>query len=81
MARVCFCVLRTNRTREAEGDFCGLPMRRDEGRIVDPPLVFKRVFLGDERRTLDGENLRRALKKGSFERWRTESGVERTERR
>ncbi|GFV16291.1 hypothetical protein TNCV_1670961 [Trichonephila clavipes] len=38
-------------------------MRRDEGRIVDPPLVFKRVFLGDERRDLDGENLGRALKK------------------
>ncbi|GFU19279.1 hypothetical protein TNCV_1087581 [Trichonephila clavipes] len=25
-------------------DFCGLPMIRDEGRVVDPPLVFKRVF-------------------------------------
>ncbi|GFV80702.1 hypothetical protein TNCV_4618641 [Trichonephila clavipes] len=43
-ARKCICVLHMNRTREAEGDFCGLPMRRDEGRIVDPPLVFKRVF-------------------------------------
>ncbi|GFW64209.1 hypothetical protein TNCV_709141 [Trichonephila clavipes] len=28
MARVCICVLRTNRTREAERDFCGLPIRR-----------------------------------------------------
>ncbi|GFT27469.1 hypothetical protein TNCV_1275661 [Trichonephila clavipes] len=27
--RVCICVLRTNRTREAERDFCGLPMRRE----------------------------------------------------
>ncbi|GFX97319.1 hypothetical protein TNCV_1076901 [Trichonephila clavipes] len=40
--RVCICVLRTNSTREAEGDFCGLPMRRDEERVVDPPLVFKK---------------------------------------
>ncbi|GFV52192.1 hypothetical protein TNCV_5071131 [Trichonephila clavipes] len=23
-------------------------MRRDEGRVVDPPLVFKRAFLGDQ---------------------------------
>ncbi|GFS66185.1 hypothetical protein TNCV_2511261 [Trichonephila clavipes] len=60
-ARVCICVLRTNRTREAEGDFCGLPMRRDEGRVVDPPLVFKKGFLRDERKALDGENERRAL--------------------
>ncbi|GFV40146.1 hypothetical protein TNCV_1533941 [Trichonephila clavipes] len=43
-ARECICVLRTNRTREAEGDFWGLTMRRDKGRVVDPPLVFKRVF-------------------------------------
>ncbi|GFV31432.1 hypothetical protein TNCV_134711 [Trichonephila clavipes] len=43
-ARECICVLRTNRTSEAEGDFWGLPMRRDERRVVDPPLVFKRVF-------------------------------------
>ncbi|GFT77627.1 hypothetical protein TNCV_3146161 [Trichonephila clavipes] len=56
----CFCVLRTNRTREAEGDFCGLPMRKDEGRVVDPPLVFK-MFLGDRRRSLERKNLRRAL--------------------
>ncbi|GFV49103.1 hypothetical protein TNCV_236371 [Trichonephila clavipes] len=62
-AQECICVLCTNRTREALGDFCGLPMRRDEGRVVDPPLVFKKGFLGDERRALDGENLGRALKK------------------
>ncbi|GFV70959.1 hypothetical protein TNCV_2355031 [Trichonephila clavipes] len=62
-ARECICVLRTNRTREVEGDFCGLPMRRDEGRVVDPPLVFKKIFLGDEMRALDGYNLRSALKK------------------
>ncbi|GFT17135.1 hypothetical protein TNCV_4738551 [Trichonephila clavipes] len=43
-SRVCICVLRMNRTREAEADFCGLPMRRDEGHVVDPPLVFKKGF-------------------------------------
>ncbi|GFU28109.1 hypothetical protein TNCV_4173121 [Trichonephila clavipes] len=68
-ARVCICVLRTDMTREAERDFCVLPISRDEGR------VFKRVFSGDEvepcpelrelgRRTLDLENGRRALKEG-----------------
>ncbi|GFX59678.1 hypothetical protein TNCV_3754431 [Trichonephila clavipes] len=60
-------------TREGERDFCGLSKRRDEGRVVDPPLVFKKGVLGvrkralegeNERRVLDRENLRRALKKG-----------------
>ncbi|GFY12882.1 hypothetical protein TNCV_3074421 [Trichonephila clavipes] len=84
MSRECFCVLRTNWTGEADEDFCGLPMKRDDWRVVDPPLVFKMGSLGDERRALYGENLRRALKKRSFgllRLWRTESGVERTERR
>ncbi|GFU77502.1 hypothetical protein TNCV_3498751 [Trichonephila clavipes] len=79
-ARECICVLRTNRIREAEGDFCGLPMRRSEGCVVDPPLVFKRGFLGDERRDLDGENLRRAREKKRLGRWRIEIAVERKER-
>ncbi|GFV93739.1 hypothetical protein TNCV_366401 [Trichonephila clavipes] len=61
-------------TRKAKGDFCDLPMRRDEGRVVDSPLVFKRGLGGGEgRRALDRENLRRALKK---ETW-TEIRVER----
>ncbi|GFU38950.1 hypothetical protein TNCV_1753621 [Trichonephila clavipes] len=34
-----------NRIRRAERDFGGLPKRRDAGRVVDPPLVFKRGFL------------------------------------
>ncbi|GFV02071.1 hypothetical protein TNCV_3479981 [Trichonephila clavipes] len=58
--RECICVSLKNRTREAEGDFCGLPMRRDEGRVMD----FKRSFFRRRRRALDGENLTRALKKG-----------------
>ncbi|GFW46988.1 hypothetical protein TNCV_3486001 [Trichonephila clavipes] len=41
-------------------NFCDLPIRRDERRVVDPPLVFKRVFSGDEKTrerkpALDGE--------------------------
>ncbi|GFU26247.1 hypothetical protein TNCV_5106571 [Trichonephila clavipes] len=63
-ARECFCVLHKNRTREATKDrLCGLPIRRDEGRVVDPPLVFKKRFLQMER-TRDREDLMRALKKG-----------------
>ncbi|GFT09369.1 hypothetical protein TNCV_5062351 [Trichonephila clavipes] len=62
---VTIVTLRTNRTREAERDFWGLPMRMDEGRVVDPPLVFKKgFFLQETRRVRDGENLRSALKEG-----------------
>ncbi|GFW42106.1 hypothetical protein TNCV_1905641 [Trichonephila clavipes] len=42
--QVCIGVLCANRPREAERDFCDLPIRKDEGRVMDPPLVFKRVF-------------------------------------
>ncbi|GFU18842.1 hypothetical protein TNCV_1085801 [Trichonephila clavipes] len=68
-ARVCICVLRTNRTREAERDFCDLPIRRDEERVVNQPLVFKRFFF----RRREGEPNpgsreleRRALKKETW---------------
>ncbi|GFT90826.1 hypothetical protein TNCV_3863801 [Trichonephila clavipes] len=92
-ARVCIGVLRTNRTREAERDFCGLPIRRDEGRVVDPPLVFKRVFSGDEeeepcpgsreleRRALFGNVPRKNLGWRQLEESAKEIGVERKERR
>ncbi|GFX76618.1 hypothetical protein TNCV_3163361 [Trichonephila clavipes] len=57
-ARVCFGVLCANQTREVKRDFCDLPMRRNEGRVVNIPLVFKRVLFqgkeekeGRERRT------------------------------
>ncbi|GFT21360.1 hypothetical protein TNCV_3816411 [Trichonephila clavipes] len=61
--RECICVLPTNMTREAEGRL-SWPVN-EKGRWVwcGPTLVFKKVFLGDRRRPLDGENLRRALKK------------------
>ncbi|GFU08920.1 hypothetical protein TNCV_1318071 [Trichonephila clavipes] len=31
-------------------DFCDLPIRRDEGRVVNTPLVFKRVLFQEKRR-------------------------------
>ncbi|GFY18852.1 hypothetical protein TNCV_3875401 [Trichonephila clavipes] len=43
-ARVCFGVLCANRTREVKRDFGDLPIRRSEGRVVNTPLVFKRVL-------------------------------------
>ncbi|GFV74898.1 hypothetical protein TNCV_1041361 [Trichonephila clavipes] len=42
-ARVCFGVLCANQTREVKRDFCDLPMRRNEGRVVNTPLVFRGV--------------------------------------
>ncbi|GFT05341.1 hypothetical protein TNCV_123661 [Trichonephila clavipes] len=49
-----FLVLREgdtrNRTKEAERDFCDLPIRRDEGRVVNTPLVFKRVLFQEKKR-------------------------------
>ncbi|GFX88346.1 hypothetical protein TNCV_1705661 [Trichonephila clavipes] len=44
-ARVCFGVLCANRTREVKRDFKDLPIRMSEGRVVNTPLVFKRVLL------------------------------------
>ncbi|GFW75748.1 hypothetical protein TNCV_4429311 [Trichonephila clavipes] len=38
---VCYARIGLGRPR---ADFCDLPMRRDEGRVVDQPLVFKRDF-------------------------------------
>ncbi|GFT17168.1 hypothetical protein TNCV_4738841 [Trichonephila clavipes] len=47
-ARVCFGVLCANRTREVKRDFCDLPIRRSEGRVVNTPLVVKKgSFSGD----------------------------------
>ncbi|GFU61260.1 hypothetical protein TNCV_2220851 [Trichonephila clavipes] len=42
-------VLCANKTREAERDFCDLPIRRYEGRVVNTPLVFKRVIFQETR--------------------------------
>ncbi|GFT45107.1 hypothetical protein TNCV_3402071 [Trichonephila clavipes] len=43
------CEFRMNRTlMRPWAEFCGLPMISDEGHVVDPPLVFKRVFFSTE---------------------------------
>ncbi|GFT57334.1 hypothetical protein TNCV_3969591 [Trichonephila clavipes] len=59
-----FCVLRANRTREVKRDFCDLPIRRNEGRVVNTPLVFKRVLIHEERGKT-GEREEREKKKES----------------
>ncbi|GFV16499.1 hypothetical protein TNCV_4785611 [Trichonephila clavipes] len=45
---------------EVKRDFCDLPMRRNEGRVVNTPLVFKRVLFRGEKKEKDrkksGEN-------------------------
>ncbi|GFV22302.1 hypothetical protein TNCV_3923621 [Trichonephila clavipes] len=44
-ARVCFGVLCANKMmEEVKRDFGDLRIRRSEGRVVNTPLVFKRVF-------------------------------------
>ncbi|GFX14934.1 hypothetical protein TNCV_1486751 [Trichonephila clavipes] len=55
-ARVCFGVLCANQTREVQRDFCDLPMRRNEGRVVNTPLVFKRVLFSGEKRRSEEED-------------------------
>ncbi|GFY25613.1 hypothetical protein TNCV_2487331 [Trichonephila clavipes] len=49
-ARVCFGVLCANRTREVKTDFCDLLVRRNEGRVVNTPLVFKRVLFQEKKK-------------------------------
>ncbi|GFX13415.1 hypothetical protein TNCV_2191691 [Trichonephila clavipes] len=68
-ARVCICVLRPNRTKEAGRDFCGLPIRRDMECVVDMLLLFKIVFSGDEEEPCPGdqENLGEGFCPGSRE--------------
>ncbi|GFX12295.1 hypothetical protein TNCV_63411 [Trichonephila clavipes] len=40
-------------------EFCGLRMISYEGHVVDPPLLFKRVFLGEKSLENRGRRLRR----------------------
>ncbi|GFY09220.1 hypothetical protein TNCV_2991381 [Trichonephila clavipes] len=42
----CYAKIRRGRPRY----FCDLPIRRDEGRVVNTPLVFKRVLFQETRR-------------------------------
>ncbi|GFY14718.1 hypothetical protein TNCV_647621 [Trichonephila clavipes] len=57
---VCYAQIGRGRPR----DFCDLPIRRDEGRVVNTPLVFKRVLFQETKKkkksrerspALDGE--------------------------
>ncbi|GFW38239.1 hypothetical protein TNCV_3839671 [Trichonephila clavipes] len=51
-ARVCFGVLCANRKKEeVKRDFGDLRIRRSEGRVVNTPLVFKRVLFEEKKRT------------------------------
>ncbi|GFT56723.1 hypothetical protein TNCV_1268531 [Trichonephila clavipes] len=51
-ARVCFGVLCANRKKEeVKRDFGDLRIRRSDGRVVNTPLVFKRVLFQETRET------------------------------
>ncbi|GFT68945.1 hypothetical protein TNCV_1804721 [Trichonephila clavipes] len=53
---------------------CDRPIRRDEGRVVNTPLVFKRVFSGERRGKKNGEEMEKERKK-SREREREEPAL------
>ncbi|GFX21191.1 hypothetical protein TNCV_4367701 [Trichonephila clavipes] len=77
-ARVCFGVLCANRTREVKRDFGDLPIRRSEGRVVNTPLVFKRVLF--QKKRTGRKKKSRKKDRRVRERERTEGGGE-TEKR
>ncbi|GFT22097.1 hypothetical protein TNCV_3271521 [Trichonephila clavipes] len=87
-ARVCFGMLCANQSREVKRNFCNLPMRRNEGRVVKTPLVFKRVLFqergkeGRERRTRrpGRENGKKVGKGGRVESGRENGRKEKRER-
>ncbi|GFW88071.1 hypothetical protein TNCV_217431 [Trichonephila clavipes] len=83
-ARVCFGVLCANKKKEeVKRDFGDLRIRRSEGRVVNTPVVFKRVLFEERRKKEDrGQKEKRAEKKDKRvrERERTEGGGE-TEKR
>ncbi|GFU24697.1 hypothetical protein TNCV_3178321 [Trichonephila clavipes] len=61
-ARVCFDVLCANRTREVKRVFGDLRIRRGEGRVVNTPLVFKRVLFQDRKKNQRGKRKEKAEK-------------------
>ncbi|GFW31426.1 hypothetical protein TNCV_3041661 [Trichonephila clavipes] len=64
-ARVCFGVLCANRTREVKRDFCDLPIRRSEGRVVNTLLVVKKgSFSGGGGDPREKRKKRRGEKRG-----------------
>ncbi|GFT16805.1 hypothetical protein TNCV_1334081 [Trichonephila clavipes] len=73
-ARVCFGVLCANKKEDIKRDFGDLRIRRREGRVVNTPLMFKRVLL--ERR----EKRRRPERRGRGKRDKRVRERERPER-
>ncbi|GFT03447.1 hypothetical protein TNCV_2986041 [Trichonephila clavipes] len=67
-ARVCFGVLCANRTREVKRDFVDLRIRRSEGRVVNTPLLFKRVVFEDTKREKTGKPWRESKREETGER-------------
>ncbi|GFX77882.1 hypothetical protein TNCV_739161 [Trichonephila clavipes] len=57
--------------------FCDLPIRRDEGRVVNTPLVFKGSFSGEKRREQKGRTEKERGRVGDGKREEKESGRER----
>ncbi|GFW14180.1 hypothetical protein TNCV_3547691 [Trichonephila clavipes] len=51
-------------------DFCDLPIRRDEGRVVNTPLVFKRVLFGKKEKKQKKKKGDEREKRGKEERRR-----------
>ncbi|GFW74515.1 hypothetical protein TNCV_2414141 [Trichonephila clavipes] len=76
-ARVCFGMLCANRTREVKRDFGDLPISTSEGRVVNTPLVFKRVLFQKKRKggKEEGEQKKRTRESGG------ENGRKEEERR
>ncbi|GFY23272.1 hypothetical protein TNCV_3939681 [Trichonephila clavipes] len=81
-ARVCFGVLCANRTREVKRYFGDLPIRRSEGRVVNTPLVFKKVLFGEKEvgRKREGAE-KRGQESPGRENGRKEEGRKRERRR
>ncbi|GFV41885.1 hypothetical protein TNCV_1368441 [Trichonephila clavipes] len=79
-ARVCFGVLCANKKKkEVKRDFGDLRIRRSEGRVVNTPLVFKRVLF-EERRGKKKRKEKRGEEKGQESPGR-ENGRKEEERR
>ncbi|GFU20393.1 hypothetical protein TNCV_2521651 [Trichonephila clavipes] len=75
-ARVCFGVLCANKKKEeVKRDFGDLRIRRSEGRVVNTPLVFKRVLFqetGEKKRT--SKRRKKSSKKRRADRMRKRRG-------
>ncbi|GFU58180.1 hypothetical protein TNCV_696921 [Trichonephila clavipes] len=74
--RECDCEFRANRTlMRSWAEFCNLPIRRDEGRVVNTPWWLKGCFLR-RRKKKRGERRKREKKKKSRERERSRPWME-----